>query len=635
MIPYLKVVITPALLDSKSRIIELRDVYVTEHRNNFNGVDSDPMIIYVRLSPATMVQDGITIISKYWKVTDSNAAVVATTTTEAPTPNVISLDWIHPETKETITETTYTEKIALTAQIENAESTTAKIFITKEDGTEFENGETELLFEEAITEEGTVELTALEIKEQWQEFKTADIDKLVAKIDHNGYQKKSGKLTILPAVEVVAHFRPITGWNGEKYGFDWIRTGDSGLAGDTAASAYKDIIGRHEILDATGALVPAGDGQIKDGLATFVKEQTTFNTYKAAFNPIPIPWKLDSAGNPEDYYVPWLSILRIPTTHPDYDPAKPDPIIDLVLNIEVKTAPERIKIKYENKCFELSSPGATVEKDKAISYLVLPASAKSIGSRKINLNLKNLHTLSDDLKIEVIAEEKQTGGTIIDKSVGEVMVVGNAKKHRKKVKILLVNVKTNITGTIAKGLSPANSVSVESMLKKFLNQALIIPSYKKENLDLSSNVIFNAKYNIGGVFSPSVLHSELDRDFFFDDPINPTVENPAKSKYKDYFRIYFIGEACGSGSYGQAEAIGADTCIVYCDGLTDTTAAHELYHAMGLYHSFSNLGTFTYDYAKTDCIMDYSDIETPAIPVIQFYKWQWDILKGNAKVKTE
>ncbi len=33
--------------------------------------------------------------------------------------------------------------------------------------------------------------------------------------------------------------------------------------------------------------------------------------------------------------------------------------------------------------------------------------------------------------------------------------------------------------------------------------------------------------------------------------------------------------------------------------------------------------------------MDYSDVITPALPVIQFYKWQWELLRANAKIKNE
>ena len=40
----------------------------------------------------------------------------------------------------------------------------------------------------------------------------------------------------------LVEFRPHGNWNGE-FGFDWVRTGDSGLVGDK--NWVKDILGKH------------------------------------------------------------------------------------------------------------------------------------------------------------------------------------------------------------------------------------------------------------------------------------------------------------------------------------------------------------------------------------------------------
>ncbi|GAB6961355.1 hypothetical protein JCM17724A_01040 [Prevotella fusca JCM 17724] len=48
--------------------------------------------------------------------------------------------------------------------------------------------------------------------------------------------------------------------------------------------------------------------------------------------------------------------------------------------------------------------------------------------------------------------------------------------------------------------------------------------------------------------------------------------------------------------------------MVLALGLDDTTCAHELLHALGLYYSFSDLNLHTFEEYKTDNIMDYSDI---------------------------
>lgn len=84
MIKYLKIAIQPAILGGKSRIIELRDVYIINHRDNFDGVNNEPMTTYIELSPASMVQNGQTIFEKYWKVTDLSANVTPTTKDNSP-----------------------------------------------------------------------------------------------------------------------------------------------------------------------------------------------------------------------------------------------------------------------------------------------------------------------------------------------------------------------------------------------------------------------------------------------------------------------------------------------------------------------------------------------------------------------
>ena len=437
--------------------------------------------------------------------------------------------------------------------------------------------------------------------------------------------------------EVIVHFRPLTDWNGEGYGFDWIREGDTEITGDTLENAYKNIIGNHYVSLINDPKTLAHDGQISGRLSTFIKEQATFDTYKLNFNPVTIPWKKDSEGQPIEYYTPWISILRIPSTHTKYDAANPNPILNIALNIEVKTAPERLKIKYENTYFEISCTGGKTETEGIFDYLILPEAAKKEGSIKLEIAITNIQEIPENKKIEVLAEEKQLDGSISEKNAGQLKVLANDRAHRKQVKILLVNVETKISpiATVKNGLNTTSENNVKIMLDKFLNQALIIPSYKTEKLNLNGNASFNNVYVINGVFNPNLEQSQLDRAFFYDDPENPSVENTDKTDYNDYFRLYFFGESCGSGSYGEAAAIVAETAVIYCDGLTDTTAAHELFHAMGLYHSFSNKGLFTFDYGKTDCVMDYSDIVRPPLPVIQFYKWQWELLWEHTLIEEE
>ena len=61
-------------------------------------------------------------------------------------------------------------------------------------------------------------------------------------------------------------------------------------------------------------------------------------------------------------------------------------------------------------------------------------------------------------------------------------------------------------------------------------------------------------------------------------------------------------------------------------GLDDATCTYGLFHALGLYYSFSSSNLHTFEQNKTDNIMDYSDVSDKPIPVVATWQFQWDIL---------
>ena len=64
-------------------------------------------------------------------------------------------------------------------------------------------------------------------------------------------------------------------------------------------------------------------------------------------------------------------------------------------------------------------------------------------------------------------------------------------------------------------------------------------------------------------------------------------------------------------------------------GLDDATCTYGLFHALGLYYSFSDLNQHTFEEYKTDNIMDYSDVSDKPIPVVATWQFQWNILHEN------
>jgi hypothetical protein len=65
-----KIVVSPVSGASKSRIIELYDVYCVHFKNNFNAQNGEPMTTLIHLTPAIMIDDGYKVLDHYWKTKD-------------------------------------------------------------------------------------------------------------------------------------------------------------------------------------------------------------------------------------------------------------------------------------------------------------------------------------------------------------------------------------------------------------------------------------------------------------------------------------------------------------------------------------------------------------------------------------
>ncbi|TAJ15222.1 DUF3289 family protein [Marinilabiliaceae bacterium JC017] len=60
----------PIPYNSKSRTIELYDTLCVKHHTYFDAVNNQPIKTDIQLSPAIIVQNGVPVVEKHWKVTD-------------------------------------------------------------------------------------------------------------------------------------------------------------------------------------------------------------------------------------------------------------------------------------------------------------------------------------------------------------------------------------------------------------------------------------------------------------------------------------------------------------------------------------------------------------------------------------
>ena len=632
-IPKVTIELQPAVLgQQKTTYHHFYDCHITSYKSKFSSGTKQPYYeMFLITSQGFESTASVAVYqTKLRKTFDRN---VTPLTRESYTPEITEISWENHSTKETdIGSINYTDKASLIARINNPQGNTAKISITKKDGSAFTEGQYQLEFTEAIANDGSITLTPLEIKEEWEAFKTTDIDELVAKIEHGGTSKKSKLLQVIPQPKATLHFRPHSGWNGE-FGFDWLREEDTSIDGDVD---YETIVGAYGPLYATNPN------------AVFTPKD--YPALENEYNPTNINNRKDASGNPISYYTPWLSIYRAPNT------ATP-PYAELELLTEVDVKPDELYIEFPKKYFNIAGAVNAPNDTTLKHYKLAPAMQTVTASgnfNKSNIKLECLHTLDTDQTLNVwVAKKKPDGSLDTPILSGMLKVRANSKKDRRVSNIVFVNVKTKINRSLKEGINAANKTTQENYLSPFLKQALVKAQVENEDLELydpalpdtqtlntdytllepvSGNNIFNKYSNSGGQSLVNFLAQQFNA-------------KPAFAKYSKHYKVFFLGEAGGrmsngriKGLGGHANGINSKECVMYSNPMP-FFVAHELMHCMGLHHSFDNNSLHTFKIGQTENIMDYSHVPTYATPngtltQISTWKWQWDILKNSNEKET-
>jgi len=621
----LKIVLSPSSMSSKSRTIELIDTYCLKHQENFDGVNQQPMATYIQVSPAIMVQDGTKIFEWYWKVSDLDAMNQEETVLEEVTPNIININWINPETKEKLEETTYTESIALSLQIENPDGNSVTITITKEDGTEFENGKTELTFEEEINDDGLVEISAIEIKEQWEEFKTADIDKLIAKVNHNGHHKRSKTLTIAPTPKVLVSFRPNDSWKGE-FGFDWIRNNDTPLFNDNKF----DAIVSKQYKDAAHTDLEKDQNKYK---GHYKKDATLLKNLKEKYKPFEVNWKkiTDDTGNKvnDKHFTEWLSLKKG---------------AEAKIKIAIDVTEKADYLKFDDNSNFTITPNKIDIKNKT-------------GKKTLTdiVTIKSTSEFSGDQEIIIKSfKDKQEKGVLS----GKINVWANTASNHKQKKVVFVQIKTPAISSPRK--LKANAASEKSRINKYLNQAYIElhPDSKIVDIDLSTDPDFSrfvqsrkiktASSLIPAAAAVPAVPATASKPAIAAIPAKPAIPPEAltdylkkklialDSKYASFFKAFYFAENGyhPAGNLSGYSAKNADYVVVF-KSANDQTASHEFLHSFSLPHTFTNSeatadAEFTYEAKKTDNLLDYSHNPGNNNNRCSLFYWQW--IKANNSI---
>lgn len=593
--------------------LEFANAYATAQEFYYSAFSNLPLQTNVTITAGALRFDREVPFFQTWNPNNSFTNQSATVVITNNSPNIQSFTWFNINTEEhNISEISYNEKVNLRAKIENSDSGTATIKIRKRDGSEFIKGQKELTFTEAVNEEGIVETTPQEIEEVWENFKTSEIDELVAEVEYNGYQKTSASLQITPIPKAIVEFRPSKKYNGE-YGFDYLREEKK-----KDHTTYEDILG-------TNSTVKNPNTGLKvDKFTKYPTGQKYKDLISNYYGKIQLPWHKDNNGNPIDYIQSWLTIY-------------PNEKATLSLQIETLVNPnkEDFTFDYDNTIFNLSTT-------------TIPAQGKGKKRLHDHLTIECLKEFNTDQTIKVMF-----GNRVL----GQLNILKNAKAHRKVANVVFVRVKTNLKGT-GKGKKGSTQnkkgICEDEMLYKFLQQGYI----KLENDDVEFDLTqldpktkklkypnFNINFTLldNNQTPPEKIvnkyHNTTNRKLvdFMETEFNKTFPT-----YANHFKVFFFGDRGGKkiekavwGLGGYAKGFNTKSVIVF-NGSNETTVTHELLHAIGLKHSFSNSGQFSYQKGETYNIMDYSHQRKYGNKNRnQIWYWQMKQLWKNSDLKPE
>ena len=271
--------------------------------------------------------------------------------------------------------------------------------------------------------------------------------------------------TSIPIVKskCLVEFRPHSNWKGE-YGFDWIRTGDTGRSGDNPLYC---ILGRYyiPIPNSGGEIDSCGTPKNVEEYDTpvnvtsedyysykFIKDKEMFNRLTRTFSRFKITWKNPAKELPF-YVVPILTLWKGRKA-------------TFSLKFEGKEKAKNITFEFENSFVE----------DKGYLTLERP----KLDLNKISLENGNLNYLKKDCFTICCNKEFDTPQKLLVKADGKLcgamLILPNSYKVRREIKIVIIYTETSISDKVGK------LVGGEESLRNFLNQAMIDPKITYENL---------------------------------------------------------------------------------------------------------------------------------------------------------
>ncbi|WP_440067190.1 type VI secretion system tube protein TssD [Tenacibaculum discolor] len=534
---------------------------------------------------------------------------------EDTTPRIIKVNWVN-KSNEIVNSSHYEENLGLEIDLNNPNEGKVKISITKKDNTNFDNNTKEIVLEEHVTS-NKVTITDFKVKKEWEDFKNVEVDELVATATYFSSTKESTQLKIEPKPKILVSFRPNDNWKGE-FGFDWIRENDTSLFRDTK---FEDIISK-QYKDSAHTIIEKDVNQYK---GHFKKDSSQYQKLKEKYyNGVKIPWKkvTDANGQQVEYthYTEWMSL-------------KKGKEAKVKIHIDVTDKGDYLLFE-DNENFTISPKKIDIKNKGGKKKL----------SDIVTIKCDKEFTTSQEIIIKAYKENQQEGVV-----AGKINVWANdASKHKQK-KVVFVQVNTDINGSGVPNIPDATKE--KDRINKYLEQAYIQlhPDSVIVNLDLTTDADFSRFVKNNKIQKVSTPVAAIPATATT--PSKPAIPRESIVRYlkkqlknidakydsPDFFKAFYFAEHGyhPNGNLSGFSAANADYVVVF-KSANDQTAAHEFLHSLNLPHTFTNIeasanAEFTYQYSKTDNLLDYSH-HNPRNNNnrCSLFHWQW--IKANNSI---
>ena len=412
----------------------------------------------------------------------------------------------------------------------------------------------------------------------------------------------------------LVHFRPHNDWKGE-YGFDWFRTGDTGMEGD---NNFNDIIGFYYESEDKNAKKFENANAWKDDYFRIDGELCEKHTN--GFDKF-----ICNQFKDYEYFVPKMTLLKGKTACLRLIVQKKSENIDGYITFNFlnpnaykhfQLTCEQLKLSdIEQDCsFEITC----IEEIQSIQKLQILLNGEMCGMLEIypnkiefqkswNIQIVRVYHNVYDKKTDIEKEEVATIKQVFNQALVKIQI--NKEIHNLKMNFKYTDKEKIDTKDLKKKPKKIDTKDIEKKLKKIDTKDLEEKPKKIDAEDLEEK-----------------LKEIYMRDYI---------------KNRLFERVIFLVDGMSSsGELGQTP-YGLGFSICFRDRNRQTTITHELLHSFNLLHTFTSTPqkgyatgpvdkkvdpSVVYKAKKTDNIMDYSDNR------FTLYYWQWIIINKNLKL---